>query len=156
MKTPILIIDNIRSAHNVGSIFRTADAAGIQMIYLCGTTPDPTDRFGRQRNDIAKVALGAEKTIEWEHVDNTIDVVEKLKRDGCQTIAIEQSPGSVDYKKITPEKNVAFVVGNEVGGVSSDVLGAVDTVAEISMAGNKESLNVAVATGVALFRLLDK
>jgi len=152
----ILILDNIRSAHNVGSLFRTADAVGVEKIFLCGTTPSPIDRFGRARNDIAKVALGAEKHITYESVASTKEAVLKLKGDGYQIIAIEQSPDSVDYKKVVPKYPVAFVLGTEVTGLSKEILALADVVAEIPMAGGKESLNVVVAGGVALFRMLNR
>ena len=85
----ILILNNIRSVFNVGSIFRTADGAGISKIYLVGVTPDPVDRFGRERKDLAKVALGAEKKIAWEHADELKNILKKLKKDGYQTVALE-------------------------------------------------------------------
>ena len=152
----VLVLDNIRSAHNVGSLFRTADAVGVEKIFLCGTTPSPIDRFGRERNDIAKVALGAEKTIAYESVVSTSDAVLKLKADGYQIIAIEQSPHAVDYKTVVPKFPVAFVLGTEVTGLSKEILNLADVVAEIPMQGKKESLNVVVAGGVALFRILNK
>ncbi|MEN9614267.1 MAG: hypothetical protein RLZZ347_574 [Candidatus Parcubacteria bacterium] len=152
----VLILDNIRSAHNVGSIFRTADAVGVEKIFLCGTTPSPIDRFGRERSDIAKVALGAEKHIAYESVASTKEAVLMLKADGYQIIAIEQAPGSVDYKKVEPKNPVAFVLGTEVTGLSKEILDLCDVIAEIPMAGDKESLNVVVAGGVALFRMLGR
>lgn len=150
----VLILDNIRSMHNVGSIFRTADCVGITKIYLCGTTPTPLDRFNREVKEIAKTALGAEKSIAWEYVKTTTSVLRKLKKN-FQIIAIEQSKDSVDYKKIKLKPRVAFVVGNEVDGISKKVLNLCDVVAEIPLKGEKESLNVSVATGVALFRMLN-
>lgn len=149
----ILILDNIRSTHNVGSIFRTADACGIDKIYLVGTTPNPIDRFGRVQSDIAKTALGAEKSIPWEHADNTLEILEKYPNH--LKIALEQSENSVDYKKVLPKENNIIVLGPEVTGLPKDILDACDVVAEIPMAGMKESLNVAVATGVFLFRFLN-
>lgn len=154
IKTAILILENIRSAQNVGALFRTADAAGISHIYLVGYTPDPLDRFNRPRTDIAKAALGAEQTIPWTHVKTTAPLLKKLKAQGVQLIAIEQSPTSVDYKKIKTTTQVAFILGNEVDGVAKATLKAVDIVAEIPMKGKKESLNVSVAGGIALFRML--
>lgn len=154
--TTFLILLNIRSAQNVGSLFRTADAVGISKIYLVGYTPDPVDKFGRARGDVAKAALGAEQTIVWEHVKTIAPLLKKLKKEGIQIIAIEQSKNSVDYKKIKPQKSVAFILGNEVDGIPESVLKQVDIVAEIGMAGKKESLNVSVAGGIALFRILNK
>lgn len=147
-----LILDNIRSVHNVGSIFRTSDAAGVEKIYLCGTTPTPIDRFRRARNDMAKVALGAEKTVPWEYAENTLDIVKKLKTEGVKVFGVEQYEGSVDYASVKYSEQCAFVFGNEVGGVSLDVLAECDEVIEIPMKGEKESLNVSVAVGIVLFR----
>jgi 23S rRNA (guanosine2251-2'-O)-methyltransferase len=154
-KHAILVLENIRSAQNVGSIFRTADAAGISKMYIVGYTPDPLDRFGRPRGDIAKAALGAEQTIPWEHVKTISPLLKKLKKEGFQIIAIEQSPNSVDYKKIKNTQNICFVLGNEVTGVSKAALAQADVIAEIPMRGDKESLNVSVAGGIAMFRILN-
>lgn len=153
-KEYVLILHNIRSAHNVGAIFRTADAAGITKIYLTGYTPTPLDRFGKPRSDIAKTALGAEKTVLWEYKKTPQPVLRVLKKDGVSLIAIEQSPRSVDYKKIKISHRAAFIIGNEVHGLSARLLAQCDTIAEIPMMGEKESLNVSVATGVALFRII--
>jgi 23S rRNA (guanosine2251-2'-O)-methyltransferase len=150
-----LVIDNIRSKQNVGSIFRTADALGISKIYLCGTTPCPVDRFGREVGEISKTALGAEKNIKWEYFKTTNSIIKKLKKDGIKIVAIEQSENSVDYKKVKIKNSVAFVLGNEVDGVNKSTLKLCDIVAEIPMRGGKESLNVSVACGVALFRILN-
>ena len=152
--TTILILPDIRSAVNVGSMFRTADACGVSFIYLAGITPAPLDQFQRPNSDIAKSALGAEKTIPWKAVKNIRPLVTKLKKDGYQIIAIEQSEHSVDYKKVRPAEKVAFIVGNEVEGVPEKIQNLCDVVAEIPMKGEKESLNVSVALGVALFRML--
>src|SRR3989344_2589585 len=95
-----VLLHNIRSTHNVGSIFRTADAAGVTKFYLSGYTPLPTDKFGRPRKDIAKVALGAEKTIAWEYMADPRKIIQKLKKENYQIIGIEQAENSVDYKKV--------------------------------------------------------
>jgi tRNA G18 (ribose-2'-O)-methylase SpoU len=150
---PILFLDNIRSAHNVGSLFRTADTLGITKIFLCGVTPDPIDRFGRARRDIAKTSLGAEQTISWEHTNMPIETLLKLKQTHT-LIALEQDSRSIDYKSATFEKPSVFIVGNEVDGVSKEILAIADTIIEIPLVGKKESLNVAVAAAVALFRIL--
>jgi tRNA G18 (ribose-2'-O)-methylase SpoU len=155
MITSVIVVDNLRSNHNVGSLFRTADALGISKIYLCGTTPTPLDKYKRPVGEIAKTALGAEKTIPWEYSKTTSGAIKRLKKNGFEIIAIEQSKDSIDYKKVKPKKNVAFVLGNEVDGVSKNILKLCDIVAEIPMKGEKESLNVAVAGGVAIFRILD-
>ncbi len=152
----ILILHDIRSAHNVGSLFRTADAAGINRVYLSSVCPLPIDRFGRPRTDIAKTALGAELSIPWESYDDIVTLIDRLKKEGVQVIAIEQSDDAIDYKTITPTSSVAFILGNEVDGLSDDVLEQVDLVAYIPMSGMKESLNVSVAGGIALFRILDR
>lgn len=150
----ILILHDIRSAQNVGAIFRTADACSINKIILSGYTPAPLDRFGRKRTDIAKSALGAEENISWEFSENIIETLNKLKVEGFKIISIEQSENSVDYKKVELSDKNIFVVGNEVSGVEKEILEISDVVAEIKMLGGKESLNVSVATGVALFRML--
>lgn len=151
----ISILYNIRSAENVGAMFRTADAAGISHMHLVGYTPDPLDRFLRPRKDIAKTALGAEKEIPWTHSATLPPLLQKLKQDGFTIIAIEQSENSVDYKKIKSENKIAFLVGNEVEGLPQNILELVDVVAEIPMKGKKESLNVATAFGIAVFRILN-
>jgi len=148
-----LILHDIRSNHNVGSAFRTADSAGVEKIYLTGYTPAPLDRFGREVKEIAKVALGAEKNVPWEKI-SLEDCFIKLKRNTYEIIAIEQSKNSVDYKKVKPKGNFALLFGNEVGGLSREIQENCDDVAEIPMKGKKESLNVGVAIGVALFRIL--
>ncbi len=151
-----LLLHNIRSTHNVGAIFRTADAVGVSKIYLSGITPAPVDRFGRTRSDIAKAALGAEKTVAWESIAN-VDVakfIKKLKAEKVRIIALEQNSISTDYRKIkTKEKNL-IILGNEVGGIEKEILELCDEIAEIPMLGKKESLNVSVAAGVILYSLL--
>ncbi len=151
----ILILHDIRSAQNVGAIFRTADACSISKIILSGYTPTPLDRFGRKRSDIAKSALGAEENISWGFSENIIETLKSLKAKGFKIISIEQSENSVDYKKVEISDKNIFVVGNEVSGVEKEILEISDVVAEIKMLGEKESLNVSVATGVALFRMLE-
>lgn len=155
LKKTVLILDNIRSVHNVGAIFRTADAAGISKIYLCGTTPTPIDRFGRKRNDLQKAALGAEESVEWEYFENTKEIIEKLKSENFQIIALEQDKNSVDYKEVKLEEKSAIILGPEVTGISKEILDMCDVIAEIPMKGQKESLNVSVAAGVFLFRVLN-
>lgn len=151
----ILILPDIRSAQNVGSLFRTADACGIEYIYIVGITPTPTDKFGRANSAIAKTALGAEQTIPWQHVPTLAPLLSKLQKAGVQTIAIEQSKNAIDYKKVKVQQPVAFIVGNEIDGLPEKILNKVDIVAEIPMSGKKESLNVSVAAGIALFRILN-
>jgi tRNA G18 (ribose-2'-O)-methylase SpoU len=150
----ILIIHDVRSVVNVGAMFRTADAGGINKIYLTGYTPLPVDKFGRKRNDLAKSALGAEDFLPWEHKKLICPLIAKLHRDGYQVIAIEQDEKSVDYKKVKLKNKNAFIMGAEVTGLAQSVLEKCDVIAEIPMRGKKESLNVSVACGVALFGIL--
>ncbi|MFA6432845.1 MAG: TrmH family RNA methyltransferase [Candidatus Paceibacterota bacterium] len=150
-----LLLDNIRSVHNVGSIFRTAETIGISRIYCLGTTPVPVDRFGRKRGDFAKVALGAEDIVPWEHTRVSTALIRRLKEDDFEIVALEQTASSVDYKRVRRHRKMLIVVGNEVDGVSKNLLEVSDVVAEIPMSGKKESLNVSVATGIFLFRLMD-
>lgn len=154
-QTNILILNNIRSVENVGAMFRTADAGGIDKIFLVGYTPAPVDRFGRKRNDLAKSALGAEEFVVWESVKTILPLIKKLKKDGFQIIAIEQDEKSTDYKKVKAQSKNVFIVGAEVEGIPKNVLSQCDIVAEIPMLGKKESLNVSVSLGIALFRILN-
>jgi len=155
MSITYLILDNIRSAHNVGAIFRTADAAGVAKIFLIGTTPCPIDRFGRTRKEITKTALGAEKTMAWEWRRDFPTLTRELKKTGFKIIAVEQNKKSVDYKKIKSAKKMALVFGGEVLGISPAHQKICDIIAEIPVRGKKESLNVSVAAGIALFRILE-
>lgn len=148
-----VVLDNIRSVHNVGSIFRTADALGVEEIFCCGITPGPLDRFRKVRADFAKVALGAERTVAWEIAGKTEEAVAHLRRDGWKVYAVEQSENSVRYYRARPAEKIALVLGSEVGGLSEAVLGQCDAALEIPMEGKKESLNVAVAFGIVAFDL---
>ena len=152
--TAILILPDIRSAINIGAIFRTADAAGISKIYLTGWTPRPTDKFGRIQKDIAKSALGAEIWVPWEYKKTLIPLLGALKKDGYKIIAIEQDERSIDYRKVKINQKVAIIMGPEVTGLDKKILDKCDVIAQIPMYGKKESLNVSVACGVALFRIL--
>ena len=154
-KENILILQDIRSVQNVGAIFRTAEAAGINKIYLTGYTPAPIDRFGKKRKDLAKSALGAEELVSWESKKNISTLIEKLKKDKYFIIAIEQDESSVDYKKVKLKDKNVFIVGTEVTGIPKNILKKCDVIAEMPMKGKKESLNVSVATGIALFRILN-
>ncbi|HUC01550.1 MAG TPA: TrmH family RNA methyltransferase [Candidatus Paceibacterota bacterium] len=153
----IVIAHDIRSVHNVGSIFRTADAAGVAKIYLCGITPSPVDRFRAVRPDFAKVALGAEKFVPWESAKTTAGVIKKLKAEGYEIFALEQSKRSVPYydaaRAMRAGARVAIILGNEVKGLPPSILRSADRILEIPMMGEKESLNVAVAFGVVAFGL---
>jgi len=150
----VLILPDIRSALNVGAIFRTADAVGISKIYITGVTPRPTDKFGRVQKDIAKSALGAETWINWEYKKMLIPLLRSLKKEGFTVIALEQDKKSVDYRMIKKSSKMAIVLGPEVTGLHQKILKECDVVAEIPMHGKKESLNVSVAAGVLLFKLL--
>ncbi len=152
----VLILHNIRSAHNVGSLFRTADAAGVQHIFLTGYTPRPVDKFGKANKEIAKTALGAEKSISWSEGKLIAPVLRKLKPEKYTIVAIEQDKRSVHYRKVHPKGNVAFILGNEVEGLEKKVLDRATIIAEIPMRGEKESLNVAAAGAVALFQILGR
>ncbi|MDP3661383.1 MAG: TrmH family RNA methyltransferase [bacterium] len=148
-----IILHNIRSNHNVGSIFRTADAAGVEKIFLTGYTPTPLDRFGRVNKELAKTALGAEKTVAWEYARNIGVLLAKLKKEKTFIVAIEQSPCAINYKKIPRKKSIAFLFGNEVTGTPKNILKQCACIAEIPMRGVKESLNVSVAAGIVLFSM---
>lgn len=147
----VVILHNIRSAHNVGSIFRTADGAGVGTIYLIGHTPTPVDRFGRPQKEIAKTSLGASEFIPWEHHEAVEPVIKNLQEEGVYVVAVEQHEDAIDYKKFKTDKQVAYIFGNEVGGVPDVVCARCDAVIEIPMHGKKESLNVSVSAGVVLF-----
>ncbi len=154
-KQNILIIHNIRSVVNVGAMFRTADAVGIDKVYLTGYTPTPLDRFGRKRGDLAKSALGAEEFIPWEYKKNISSLITKLKKENFLIIGLEQDKKSVDYRKIKLKHKNAFIMGTEVSGITKNILKKCDVIAEIPMKGKKQSLNVSVACGVLLFRLIN-
>lgn len=151
----ILILPDIRSVENVGAMFRTADAAGIDKIYLTGHSPTPLDRFGRKRGDMHKSALGAEEYVKWEYKKSLPTLIRKLKKEGFYIIALEQDERSVDYKTVKLKNKNAFIVGTEVSGVPKNILSKCDVIAEIPMKGQKESLNVSVALGIALFKILN-
>jgi len=153
-KQNILILHNVRSVENVGAMFRTADAAGINKIYLTGYTPTPLDRFGRIRGDLAKSALGAEEFVPWEHRKNIFPLLKRLKKENFSIIGIEQDKKSIDYKKVILKNKNVFIVGAEVTGIPKNVLKKCDIIAEIPMRGKKESLNVSVALGIVLFRII--
>ncbi len=142
-----LLAHNIRSLWNVGSFFRTGDAFGVEHVYLTGYTGTPP------RKEISKTSLGADEWIPWEHVDDPIALLRTLKDAGWTTIALELTPSAVDILAYDPPEKVCLVLGHEVEGVSQELLAACDVAVQIPMLGKKESLNVAVATGIALHRL---
>ena len=151
-----VLLNNIRSSHNVGSIFRTSDAISVSKIFLSGYTPAPIDRFKRPVREIAKTALGAEMTIPWAQFENAVDVIREARDNGFEIVGIEQSDISIDYKDFVPSNKILIIMGEEVNGISEDILNECDKILEIPMMGNKESLNVSVAYGVIMYRLFDR
>lgn len=152
----ILVLENIRSAYNVGAIFRTADAAGVRKVFLIGYTPKPIDRFGRTQKEISKTSLGASEEIEWEYSETVESVIEKLKKDNFSVVAVELDDKAVSLPEFMVPERVAYIMGNEVEGVSKEALSQADTIVEIPMKGIKESLNVSVSAGIVLYHGLDK
>lgn len=152
-KSPIIIIlDNIRSLNNIGSVFRTSDAFLIEKIYLCGITAQPP------HNDIRKTALGSTETVDWEYVENTIDIIEELKSESIKICSIEQAENATMLNDFKPQPNTkyAFVFGNEVKGVDQNVVDASDVVIEIPQYGTKHSLNISVSCGVVVWDVFSK
>jgi len=149
-----LILENIRSAYNVGAMFRTADGAGVDKIFLVGYTPTPIDRFGREQSEILKTSLGASQTVAWEHFANILECIELLKKQSCSVVSVELNDSSIPLQEYFVPANVAYVLGNEVDGVSKECLAHSDTIVEIPMLGEKESLNVSVAAGIILYHEL--
>lgn len=150
----ILILDNLRSVQNTASLFRTADCAGVEKIYLVGTTPEPLDHFKKPRKDFIKISLGAENTVPYEYVKTLAPLVKRLKKEGYHIYALEQDEQSVHYKKASYKEKSALIAGNEPYGISKKTLSQVDTIIEIPQFGKKESLNVVVATAVVLFEIV--
>lgn len=164
-----VLLHNIRSAHNVGSIFRTADAAGVSRVYLSGYTPAPLDRFGRVQKEIKKTALGAEMSAAWVHHSSPDALIRELEHAGWEIVGVEQDARAVDYRKFRLQKHTLFIFGNEVRGLSPALRRKCDRLIEIPMRGamvrqahhprhsgrGKESLNVSVAAGIVLFRAVD-
>lgn len=149
----VVVLDNIRSLYNTGSIFRTADAAAVERVVLCGITPRP-DQGGRQRRAIAKTALGAEDSVVWEYEVDAPTALSRLKAHGYHTVAVETSRDAVDLYNWTPTWPLCLVFGHERVGVSADVAPQVDAQIRIPMLGQKRSLNVATAAGVVLYELV--
>lgn len=152
-KTPLIIIlDNIRSLNNIGSVFRMSDAFLIEKIYLCGITAKPPHK------DIHKTALGSTETVEWEYVENTLDLVHKLKSDGVKICSIEQAEKAIMLNDFNPQHQTthALVFGNEVKGVSQNVVSESDMVLEIPQFGTKHSLNISVSAGIVIWDIFNK
>jgi len=145
MKNFIVVCDNLRSCYNVGSIFRTADALAVEKIYLSGFTPSPEDNFKK----IQKTALGAIDSVQWQKIKNTWRILKKLKEEGYYLIALEKTKNSLPFYKFKKRKNkIVIVLGNEIKGLSPNILKRCDIILEIPMVGIKESLNVSVAFGI--------
>ena len=152
-KLPLaVILDEVRSLHNIGSVFRTWDAFLVERIYLCGITATPP------HPEMHKTALGAEDTVDWKYVKHTLEAVEELHNEGYTVLAIEQVEGStmLDELELEPDKKYAIVMGNEVKGVQQEVIDACDGCIEIPQYGTKHSLNVSVTTGIVLWEFANK
>ena len=148
-KHPIVVVlDNVRSMHNVGAVFRTSDAFLIDKIYLCGITATPPHK------EIHKTAIGAENSVDWEYVKDSNELIKKLKKDDYQIVTIEQTEGSVllNEFEVDQSKKYAIVMGNEVDGVQQSIIDECDTCIEIPQSGTKHSLNVSVCTGIILWK----
>ncbi len=152
-KTPIIIVlDNVRSLNNIGSVFRTADAFLIEKVYLCGITAVPPHK------DIHKTALGATESVDWEYHESTVALVEKLKQDGFKTLAIEQTEKStmLNLFEVNSNNKYVLIFGNEVKGVSQEAVDICDGVIEIPQSGTKHSLNISVCAGVVIWDFWSK
>lgn len=150
-KTPLVVVlDDVRSMYNVGSVFRTGDAFRIEALYLCGISATPP------ATEIHKTALGAEDSVEWQHFDSALEAVKRLKENGYVVLAVEQCEGSTKLHEFTPEqdKKYAVVLGNEVKGVHQDVIDACDGCLEIVQLGTKHSMNVSVTAGIIMYRFV--
>ncbi len=148
----VIVLDNVRSALNVGSVFRTADAFRVNKIYLCGITPVPPNR------DILKSALGATETVQWEYAESTLNIIQHLKQQDFYLAAIEQTNSSIALNEfvLPEEKKIALVFGHEVNGVDQQVINNCDASIEIPQQGTKHSLNIAVCTGIVIWEMFKK
>ena len=148
----VIVLDNVRSLHNIGSVFRTSDAFRIECIYLCGITATPP------HPEMHKTALGAEFTVDWKYIENTVEAVDKLKSDGYIVYSVEQAEGSImlDELMLDKERKYAVVMGNEVKGVQQEVIDHSDGCIEIPQYGTKHSLNVSVTAGIVIWDLFKK
>lgn len=148
----VVILDNIRSSHNVGSVFRTCDAFLIEKLLLCGITATPPNR------DVLKTAIGASESVTWEHINDIAISIQNLKKEGYTIISIEQTENSLPLDKFTPETNgkYALVFGNEVKGVQQNIINESDLCLEIPQYGTKHSFNISVSTGIVLWEIINK
>lgn len=152
-KLPVIVVlDNVRSMHNIGSVFRTADGFSIAGVYLCGITAQPPHR------EIEKTALGATQSVNWQHFETTLDAVSALKADGYEIIAIEQAAGSTMLNTYQPDgsKKFALIFGNEVNGVADEVMAQIDQCIEIPQFGTKHSFNITISAGIVLWDFFAK
>lgn len=157
----VLVVYNVRSAHNVGSMLRTADGLGIAKVYLCGYTPYPSGRgdtrlphlAAKTSRQIHKTALGAEDSVIWHYEPDVQKTFDELRTRGYKLVALEQTDEAIDLRKLNPDGQIALIVGSEVGGLPQTVLGICDRQVYIPMSGKKESFNVAVAAGIAMYHL---
>lgn len=157
----VVIAHNIRSAYNIGAIFRTAEGLGVSKIYLTGYTLSPYNKKEGKypsagEKSLAKTALGAEDLVKWEKVENVRILIKKLKKERYQIIGLEILPQSLDIKKIKPKFPCALILGNEISGIERDILRLCDKIIFIPMQGQKESFNVSIAAGIALYEILNK
>ena len=156
----VIIIHNVRSAYNVGSIFRTADGAGVAMVYLSGYSPFPADEKNifstNAQKMISKTALGAEKYVKWKKVSKIGPLIEKVRNEGYEIVALEQSEKSIQLEKFNPKRKTVLIVGNEPKGIDAKILKNCDMIVEIPMMGKKNSLNVSVAFGIAAYHICSK
>jgi tRNA G18 (ribose-2'-O)-methylase SpoU len=152
-KLPVVVVlDNVRSMHNVGSVFRTGDGFSIERLYLCGITAQPPHR------EIEKTALGATQSVDWVHFTETVDAVKSLKAEGYRIIAIEQASGSIMLNSYLPQSDqkYALIFGNEVNGVSEEVMKTIDECVEIPQFGTKHSFNIVISAGIVLWDFFAK
>ena len=145
-----ILLDNVRSAHNIGSVFRSADAFAIEQIFLCGITATPPNR------EIHKSALGATETVQWKYFEQTSDAIKACKEDGYSIVLIEQTTNSVELPDFIPQGPIALIFGNEVEGISDDVIGMADSAVEIPQFGTKHSFNISVCAGIVMYDIWTK
>ncbi|HMS23444.1 MAG TPA: RNA methyltransferase [Candidatus Saccharibacteria bacterium] len=157
----VVIVNNIRSTHNVGSIIRTAEGFGVSHVYFTGYTPYPTSKNDQRlphissklNTQISKTALGADKTLPWSYHSDLVNLVNELRSESYEIIALEQNTGSISVEEYLPPKKVAIIIGNEVAGVDKSIIEKCDKILEIPMFGKKESFNVVQATAVILYQI---